>query len=337
MGSSSLGVSRRVVVAAAFGIAVLACAVALPHSLGPRFEEGLDALRSGQPYGLWLGCALFVVSLLCSSAAWRTGIRECGGRIGWCRAAASYGAGSLANSLLPARVGDGVRIALFSRALEGQNAAWTTAGVFLLLGAARSLVLIVLLAVAFGLGAVPLWVVLALVGLAAAAALVAVTGRRTEARSRLSHVLDAFRAFGRSPRASLAVIGWAVGSTATRLLAATAIAAALGVRSPLLAALVIVPALELAGLLPLTPGNIGVTSGAVAVALRARGIELSNALTIGIAFHAVEMAAGLGFGTASALYLTGIRSLRARRVATALAASGALAVAAALAATLIVS
>jgi len=333
---SSLGVSRRVLVAGALGLAAIACVFTVPNSLGPRLEEGFDALRQGEPYGLWLGCALFIASLLCSAGAWRTGIGECGGRVGWFRAAASYGAGSFANSLLPARVGDGVRIALFSRAIEGRNAAWTSSGVFILLGATRSLALVGLVAAAAALGAVPVWTVFILVGLGAAAAVVATAVRKTEARSRLSHLLDAFRAFGRSPRASLAVIGWGVGSTAARLLAATAIAAALGVPSPLLAALVIVPALELAGLLPLTPGNVGITSGAVAVALRARGIDLSSAMTIGIAFHAVEMAAGLGFGSASVLYLTGARSVTARRVATALAASGALAVAAAFAAMFVI-
>jgi uncharacterized membrane protein YbhN (UPF0104 family) len=334
---SSLGVSRRVVAAAALGLAMLACAVTVPHSVGPKLEEGFDALRQGEPYGLWLGCALFVVSLLCSAGAWRTGIGECGGRIGWCRAAASYGAGSFANSLLPARVGDGVRIALFSRSLEGQNPAWTSSGLFLLLGATRSLALLGLVAGAVALGALPLWTVFILVGLASTAAAVALTVRRTEARSRFSHLLDAFRAFGRSPRASIAVIGWGIGSTVARLLAATAIAAALGVSKPLLAALVIIPAIELAGLLPLTPGNVGITSGAVAVALRARGIELSSALTIGIALHAVEMAAGLGFGSASVLYLSGARSVRARRLATAVATSGALAVVAAFAATLFIT
>jgi uncharacterized membrane protein YbhN (UPF0104 family) len=337
MGSTSPLVSRRVLAAGIAGIAALVLAVTLPHTLGPRLEEGLDTLRGGEPYGLWLGCAMFVTSLVCSAAAWRTGVRECGGHIGWVRAAASYGAGSLANSLLPARVGDGVRIALFSRALESPNAPWTSSGIFLVLGATRSFALIGLVAAAAALGALPLWPILVLAAIVSVAAGVAVVARRMQARSRPSHLLDAFRAFGRSPRACFAVVGWGIGSTAARLLAATAIAAALGVRSPVLAALVIVPALELAGLLPLTPGNLGVTSGAVAVALRARGIDLSSALSIGIALHAVEMAAGLGFGSASVLYLGGARSVRARRVATAVAASAAFAVAAAFAATVIVT
>jgi uncharacterized membrane protein YbhN (UPF0104 family) len=335
LASSSLRISRRVIVAAVAGMAVLVSAVTLPNTLGPRLREGLEALGGAEPYGLWLSFAFFIVSPLCSAWAWRTAIRQCGGQIGWCRAAASYGAGSLANFLLPARVGDGVRIALFSRALESPSAPWTSGGVLLLLGAVRAVSLIALVATAAAIGAVPLWPILFLVGIVSLAVGVALAVRRTEARSRFSHVLDAFRAFGRSPRACLTVTAWEIGSTTTRLAAATAVAAALGVDSPLVAAVVIVPALELAGLLPLTPGNLGITSGAVAVALRAHGIDLSTALSIGISLHAVEAAAGLSFGVSSLLYLSRGRSVRARRIATALSTSGAFAVAAAFAATMI--
>ena len=75
---------------------------------------------------------------------------------------------------------------------------------------------------------------------------------------------------------------------ALRLAAATAIAAAFGVEQPLVAALLIVRALDLAGILPLTPGNVGVASAAVAFALKAHGVGSEVALTAGIAFGAVE-------------------------------------------------
>ena len=80
-----------------------------------------------------------------------------------------------------------------------------------------------------------------------------VRSRRGRPQSRLAHRLDAFAALGESPRTSGVLSAWAAGSIAARVAAATAVAAAFGVRSPLLAGLVIVPALELAGTLPLTP------------------------------------------------------------------------------------
>jgi predicted membrane-bound spermidine synthase len=80
-----------------------------------------------------------------------------------------------------------------------------------------------------------------------------------------------------------------------------------------MAALLVVPALELSGAMPLTPGNVGLTSGAVAMALRAHGVGLTTALTTGIAFHAVETVAGIVFGLASLLFLAPFSSTGARR------------------------
>jgi uncharacterized membrane protein YbhN (UPF0104 family) len=90
---------------------------------------------------------------------------------------------------------------------------------------------------------------------------------------------------------------------------------------PLAAALVIVPALELAGLLPLTPGNIGVTSAAVTLALRGRGVPLAPALGTGIALHAVQTLVGVTFGGVCALSLAPRLPSRVGRVLIASAAA----------------
>src|SRR5438477_322944 len=79
--------------------------------------------------------------------------------------------------------------------------------------------------------------------------------------------------------------------------------AALGIHQPLAAAIVIVPALDIAGLVPITPGNVGVTSGAIAIAFQANGVSFTHGLAAGIAFHAVETAVGIMFGLASLVWL----------------------------------
>jgi uncharacterized membrane protein YbhN (UPF0104 family) len=178
-------------------------------------------------------------------------------------AIARYGVGSLVNSLVPAHAGDAVRVALFARAAPDKRL--LTAGKAVVgVGVARLLITGVLL-----LAMLVPWVALALVA-------VPFLGR---------------------------VARWVAAATAARLLAAAAIAAALGVPSPLLAALLILPAIDLAGLLPLTPGNIGLKSGAIAIALQAQGVDSTTALSTGIALHAVETVVGLTFGSASVLYL----------------------------------
>jgi len=182
-------------------------------------------------------------------------------------ATARYGVGSLVNSIAPAHAGDVVRLALFARAAPDKRL--RTAGKALAgVGVAHvAMTGTLLLATVFP----P-----ALAGFA----LVPFLGR---------------------------VATWVAAATAARLLAATAVAAALGVPSPFIAALLILPAIDLAGLLPLTPGNIGMKSGAIAIALQAQGVDLTTALSAGIAFHAVETAVGLVFGSAGALYLSHVR------------------------------
>jgi hypothetical protein len=113
-------------------------------------------------------------------------------------------------------------------------------------------------------------------------------------------------------------------------LGAVAIASALGVESPLLAALIILPTLDLAGLIPLS-GNVGITSGAVTMALQSHGVGLEHALATGLAFHAVETVAGIACG------IGGVLLLGTRRRVLVLAAAGAAAcVAAAFCATVLV-
>jgi len=73
--------------------------------------------------------------------------------------------------------------------------------------------------------------------------------------------------------------------------------------SPLARACAIVPALALADVLPLTPGNMGVSSAAIAVSLHLNGVGLGSGIATGIVIHVVETTAGLAFGTCSAVIL----------------------------------
>jgi hypothetical protein len=113
-------------------------------------------------------------------------------------------------------------------------------------------------------------------------------------RGHAAHILDAFRAL--AFRHALQLGGWAFSAMALRVAAATAVAAAFGVSSPLSAALIIVPALAVASMLPITPANVGLASGAVMVALSSRGIDATTALAAGIALNGVETAVGLAVG-----------------------------------------
>lgn len=72
-------------------------------------------------------------------------------------------------------------------------------------------------------------------------------------------------------------------------------------------------------MIPLTPGNIAIASGAVALALQSTGVSPTTAIASGLAFHAIEAMAGLAFGGAGALMLARFPSPAARRLTLSLA------------------
>jgi uncharacterized membrane protein YbhN (UPF0104 family) len=333
----STRVGRRGLAAAAGAVVVLAVVVLTPQLLGTRVAQALDALGSANAAWLWLAGVGFGASVLAAAGSWRSAIGLCGGRIGGGEAAACYGAGSLVNTFVPARAGDAVRFALFSRSVERRGRLLRTGGAFAALGAARAVVLAALVVAGAVMGALPLWPVLVLLALVAAAVAVALRMRRHRADGRLGPMLDAFGTLGREPASALRLVGWIALSVGGRLAAAAAVGAALGIGRPLAAAFVIVPALDVAGLVPLTPGNVGVTSGAVAMAFRAHGISFTHGLAAGIAFHAVETAVGIAYGLGSVIWLAPYPSAGTRRLAlVAAAAAASLAVAGALSATVVI-
>jgi uncharacterized membrane protein YbhN (UPF0104 family) len=291
-------VSRRSLIAAAVFLATVAVVAMTSH----RFGAAVEGLERATPAWLWAAAAAFLASLFASAAAWRSVFQLCGARLSHLDAAARYSLGSLVNGISPARVGEGVRLALFGRALPGDDRTLRTGGALGVIVAARAVVFALVLVFAAGLGAMPLWPVLCLAAFACVAGIVAYAVRDRTPRTHVAHLVDAFRELGRSPAGGARIVAWVAASTAARFVGAAAVAAALGVHAPVSAALIILPALNVAGLIPLS-GNVGITSGAVAVALQTHGIGLSQALTVGLAFHAVETAAGLAGGLAGLLLL----------------------------------
>ena len=320
-------VSRRSLAAACVFLALAAVVAGIA---GRQVRAALGGLEDARPIWLWMAAFCFVGSLLASSSVWRSALALCGGRLTRSDAAARYGVGSLVNSLAPIRIGEAVRLTLFARRLEGEDRAWRMGGVFAVIAAMRLIVFGVIVASAAAVGAVPLRFVFIVGSVGVVTAVIALATRNRTPRHHVAHLLDAVRELGRSPAAGARVAGWIAVSTGARFLGATAVAAGLGVPSPVLAALIILPALDLAGLIPLS-GNLGITSGAVAMALQAHGVGLQQALATGIAFHAVETAAGIACGTA------GVFLLGTRKRVFVLAAAGATAcVAAAFCATVLV-
>ena len=220
----------------------VAFSVSLHDMLIERIGDSVGGLATASPEQLWLAAAAFLGVIVATGCAWRAGIRACGGTIGVPDASARYAVGSLVNSVAPGGIGGAVRIALFSRALERASASGRPTGVATTIGIARTPALALARRRGGRRRRLP--------ALAAARArrrdgsrpsVVAVYARGRTPHARVAHVLDAFRALGRSPRAAASLVGWVTVAMAMRLLAAATIAAAFDVASPLAAAVVMLP------------------------------------------------------------------------------------------------
>ena len=307
-------------VPALMAAALVALAV---HSgaFGTGLTKGLAALQSANLKLFWIAGAFFLLSLIAGANQWRTTLEGCGARLGTQGACARYGVGSLVNTFTPMRLGDAVRIVLFSRTLpQDEGRALTTGGALGTIEVARAIVQALLLATAAAVGALPLWPVAMLGGLAAAALVTLYALRRRHPSRRLEHLLDAFRGLASSPRRAASLLAWTAVSSVARVVAATAIASSLGVPWSLQTGLIITVAIDSATIVPLMPGNLGIASGAVALALHSQGVPLSTAVAAGLSFHAVEAATSIAFGGAGALMLARFPTPAARRLVLGLSA-----------------
>lgn len=325
--------TRHLVLATVSTVA-LVLAATRPELLGDRVRDALDGLAAAEPLWLWAAAAAFAAMHVASGLAWRASLGACGTFTRPRDAIARYGVGSGVNAVAPVHLGSAMRVVLFARTVDGEGAAWRVGGVAACVGAVRSVWLAVLVALAAVTGAVPVWPLALLGGALGVAAGAAILSRRLRLERRCAHVLDAFRGLARSPGALAAVVGLTALGMAAKLAAAAAVAAALGVEDPLLAALVVVPAVELAAVMPVTPGNAGVASAAVAFVLGTQGVAADTALAAGIAFGAVETLSALAVGAGGTLLLSAPLMRPALRVA--LASTAAAAVTAAYSTTVLI-
>jgi uncharacterized membrane protein YbhN (UPF0104 family) len=295
----------RVGRSSALGLALLAAgAVALGATRLGRgaLDQALAVAERAQPGWLVVAGLLFGTALLCSAGAWSAGLRACGGSSAFSEVAGRYAIGSLVNSAAPAHLGGAVRIGLLSRTLPGSDPVWRTCGVAAAVGAARALALAALVVAAAAVGRVPLWpagVIVVVVG-----AVVAIAMRvSTRVAGRAAAVLQTFR----SRRGGLDLCAWVGCAQVARLGATVAVVAALGIPHQVSVALVLLAAVALAGVFPLTPGNFGAGAGAATLALHGTGVGVGTALALGMTFQAVETCAAvvLGLGGAAVVSTPG--------------------------------
>src|SRR6266496_2891131 len=142
-----LRVGRRGLAAAVVLLLALFAAAATPQLLGARVAAALGILRGADARWLWLAGLGFALAVTGAACSWRCAIGLCGGRLSVVDSCARYGAGSLVNTLVPARA-----VVLAALVLAGAIS-----------------------------GVVPLWPLLVALALVAAAVGLALAARRSQA------------------------------------------------------------------------------------------------------------------------------------------------------------
>jgi len=309
--------SRRSLVATALTVAVVAAAVLFARG---RLAAMATELLGARPLPL-IGatvCALLVPAA--TAGAWRSVFASRGVRLGVGEAWGCYGIGSVANTFLPGRAGDALRIELFSRRLRAHRRRWLACGVSVSVVLAQSVVFGCVLGVGAALGALPIWTIAPLL------VLPAVTwglGRFALRARRSDRVACLAAAATLTPLAWVRLLGWVAASALARLLVVVAVFDSLSIPHPAAYVFAALSGLAVGTSLTPAPGGAGLAAATMSVALVHAGVSGPAAVAASVSFHAVETAAGLLFGASGWLLLrvTGLRAGARSRSAAGTAAS----------------
>ncbi len=281
---------------------------------GPDWGSVLEAFR----FVIWswivLAFLLNVVSTLFRALSWNLTVGQAlppEHQPRLIHVLSSFGVGLLANAIVPGRLGELARVATLRRHLPDAPPGTSAALVgtvfahrlFDLVPASILVVWVLLTA------EVPHWAVVSF-GIAAfvgfALFTVAWLGAKRHQRPVVSEGMGSIRELLSMGRQGLSVLkaplplaaavllqclGWLM-----QLIAVYAAMQAFGIDAPLPAAGLVLVLMNVATIVPLWPGNVGLVQAAVALPLRNYGVPYATGFAYGLALQAIEMACGIGLG-----------------------------------------
>ena len=221
----------------------------------------------------------------------------------------AFAVGLMANAVLPGRVGELARVAVLTRHLPGRPGAWATLVGSVFAHRMFELVPVVaLVAWVLATAKIPHWAITSLIVLLSIGFVLfvfAFLSARHHHRSRLDglgtarrvitmarHGLGVMhRPLWASAAVSFQALGWLM-----QLFAVWAAMNAFGIDLDMPAAGVVLVLMNVATVIPLWPGNIGLMQAAVALPLVEYGVAYGNGFAFGIGLQAIEASVGIGFG-----------------------------------------
>ncbi len=281
---------------------------------GPDWGAVWDSFRFVAWSWILLALALNVVSTLFRALSWRMTIGQAlppEHQPGLVHVLSAFGVGLFANAVVPGRLGELARVATLRRHLPDAPAG-TSAILVGTVFAHRLFDLVpatILVVWVLFTAEVPHWAVVALMIVAAvglALFTIAWMSARRHHRPVMSEGVGSVRHLLSMARQGLAVLkepvalagaillqclGWLL-----QLLAVYVAMQAFDIDAPLPAAGLVLVLMNIATIVPLWPGNVGLVQAAVAVPLRNYGVPYSTGFAYGLALQALEMVCGVGLG-----------------------------------------
>lgn len=300
------------IAAGGFGLAVLALTRL-------NLSRSLHALTNVRPEFVALTFALLSVSLFVRAEGWYAILRgaSLSRRISRLVCARATMIGVMVSAILPGRLGEPTRVFVVARRagntrnsialVTGTVIAQTLFNMVALVALASVLVasLTLFRDAAWAIGLAAAFPVAVVGAILAGPALLDRVARETTAlgraaaavRTQIKQMRGGLRVFRRPGDAFHAgaaqLAAWAV-----QLLACDALLNAFGIATPshLGAAAAVLVATNVAAVVPLTPGNVGVFQAACVAALAAYGVDAGQALAYGIALQLLEVATAIALG-----------------------------------------
>jgi glycosyltransferase 2 family protein len=298
--------ARMVALVALFGFVVL-----LLYWRGPEWGAVADAFRLVQWQWVVAAVIFNLLSAVTRAFAWQTVIREAmpDNTPPFTRTFSAFAVGLLANAVLPGRIGEFARCGVLTRNMPGAEGATPT-----LLGTVFAhrvfdvIPSLMLIGYVLLTAKIPHWAITSLVVVAGVGVVMfgfaIVSGRldRAHAIDELGTVRRllamARRGLGvmQNPLAALLAIFLQTIGWFWQLLAVYTAMRAFGIHQPLPAAALVLVLMNVAGIFPLWPGNVGLLQAAVALPLVSYGVPYATGFAFGIGLQAIEMSVGVGVG-----------------------------------------
>jgi uncharacterized protein (TIRG00374 family) len=278
---------------------------------GPAWGDVRDAFSSVRWEWVAAAVGLNLASVIVRALAWRTVITAAmpPPHPTSLLVFSAFSVGLFANAVLPGRVGELARVGVLTRKIDGRRGAWPTLVGTVFAHRVFDLVPVILLVLYVLVTAkIPGWAYTSLgavLAIGLALFLFAFASAKFHTHSRLDgigavrrvvtmarHGLGVLR---RPGPAALAIFfqcaGWAC-----QLLAVWTAMRAFHIYAPIPAAGLVLLLMNVATIVPLWPGNVGLVQAAIALPLVRYGVSYGHGFAFGLGLQAIEASVGIGVG-----------------------------------------